>query len=363
MRSFSLAAVLAALVAVSCTSGARIDIKVADAPGAPLVIRQLDLNTYKTLDTVRLNASGAARYSVPVKEGQPEFVYIFYKDRRIASLLLQAGDRVGVSADTLGRCEYTGSPESEALASLEAAAGRFGAAMEAASDPAELSRLYIDHYRESVRYVLSNQRSLTVIPVLFEQLDAATPVFSQYTDAILFRNTADTLKTVYPESRYVKALEKEASRRENALAMRNMVADAPELGYPDVTLPGLDGTKITLSEVDSKVVMLHFWDSSDAEQKMFNLDVLLPIWNKWNPRGFQIYAIDVNPDKSAWAAVMRGQKLPWINVNGARATVQAINLYNVSGTPTSFLLVDGQLSTTVINGSEALGKELARILK
>ena len=363
MRNFSLVALLAALLAVSCTNGARISINVPDAPGASLVVRQLDLNAYKTLDTVRLNANGTARYSVPVREGQPEFVYIFYKDTRIASMLLQAGDKVGVKTDTLGHCEYTGSPESEALAANEAAAGRFGAAMEAASDPAELNRLYIDHYRESVRYVMSNQRSLTVIPVLFEQLDAATPLFSQFTDAILFRQTVDTLKTVYPESRYVKALETETRRRENALAMRSMVESAPETGYPDIELPGIDGNKIKLSDVDSKVVMLHFWDSSDAEQKMFNLDKLLPIWNKWHARGFQIYAVDVNMDKSAWASVMRAQKLPWLNVNGARATVQAINLYNVSGTPTSFLLVDGNLSTTVINGSAELDKELARLLK
>jgi len=361
MRNFSIA-VLAALLLVSCTQGARVDITLQDAPKSQVVVRQLDLNVYKTLDTLCTNADGKASYTVPVQEGQPEFVYLFYKNTKIASLLLHKGDAVSVSADTLGHFEVSGSPESQALAGVEAAASRFGASMQATDDLAELSRLYVEHYRECMRYVMSNQRSLTVVPVLFEQLDVATPLFSQYTDAILFRQTVDTLKTVYPESRYVKALEKETVRRENALAVNNMVSSAPQLGYPDISLPGIDGQKQTLSSIESKAVLVHFWDSSEAAQKMFNLDVLIPIWEKWHAKGFQIYAVDVNPDKSAWASVVKAQKLPWVNVNGGVATAQAVSLYNVSEVPSSFFLVDGALSSATISGADGLSKELAKVL-
>ena len=355
-------AALAAVLLASCTTGARVDVSVPQAPLSRLVVRQLEVNSYKTLDTLKLDNSGKASYTVPVAEGQPEFVYIFYKDTKIASLLLQAGDRVSVNADTLGHSTVSGSPESEALAEVEASAGRFGAAMEAATEPSEMARLYIDHYRNSVRYVLTHRNSLTIVPVLFEQLDAATPLFSQYTDAIIFRQAADTLGAIYPESRYVRALEKEAARRENALNVHNLVQNAPQLGYPDISLPGLDGNKVTLSEVDAKAVLVHFWDSSDAAQKMFNLDVLLPLWNKWSPRGLQIYSVDINPDKSTWAAVMKGQKLPWINVNGMRGAAQAISLYNVTSVPSTFLIAGGTLSTATLNGEQALSKELSKIL-
>lgn len=361
MRNFSIA-VLAALVLASCTGGARIDCTVSDAPKAQLIVRQLDVNSYKTLDTVRTNAAGHMRYTVPVAAGEPEFVYIFYKDTRIASLLLNAGDVVTVTTDTLGHSNISGSEESVKLAQTEAASSRFWSRMLAGTTSAEVSRAYIDHYRESVKYVLENPRSLTVVPVLFEQLDPQTPLFNQYTDAILFRQAADSLMAVYPDSRFVKALDKEAARREQVLKVGNLVANAPRSGYPDVELPNTEGRKVSLSSLDAKAVLVHFWDSSVAAQKMFNLDVLVPLWNKWNPRGLEIYAIDVNPDKAVWASVVRAQNLPWVNVNGGYATVQAVSLYNVAGTPTSFLIADGTLTTTTVGGVDAISRELAKIL-
>lgn len=361
MRSFSIAAaVAAALLFASCTQGARIELSVPQAPGASVVVRMLDVNTYRTLDTLRISKDGKASCRVDVKEGQPEFVYLFYKDRRISSLLLQAGDKVGVSADTLGRYEVTGSPESEALAGVEASLGRFTSAINSAATPSEMARLYIDHYRECVRYVLSHQRSLTVVPVLFEQLDENTPVFSQHTDAIIFRRAADTLATVYPESRYVKAIEKEASRRENALKVRNLVEVAPKLDFPDVELPGTDGSKVRLSDISAKAILVHFWDSSDAAQKMLNLDVLKPLWDKWHSKGLEIYAIDTNPDKTSWGRIVKSQELPWVNVNGGLANAQAIGLYNVTSLPATYLISDGSLSVASRDG---LSKELGRLLK
>ncbi len=363
MRSFRFL-LPAALLLASCAPKASVECTVAQAPGAPVEVRLLDLNSYKVLDTVKTDAAGRMRYSIEVGKGQPEFVYLFYKDTKIASLLLQAGDRVSVQADTLGNYEVAGSPESEALRGNERAYAAFQAAMDAAADPKELSRIYVDHYRADLRYVMDHPTSLTVVPVLFEQLDAYSPVFSQFTDAILFRKVCDTLKTVYPDSRYVAALEKETQRRENALQMQNLVDKAGVQSYPELSLPDTKGQRVSLSQVPAKVVLLHFWDSADATHKMFNLDRLLPQWKRWHDKGFEVYAVDVNPDKSAWAAVVKAQQLPWINVNDGRGWASgSLALYNVSAVPASFLLVDGEFSSASIAGENALENELKRILK
>lgn len=362
MRNFSI--VLAAVLAIAaCTNGARVDCTVSDAPGSTVFVRQLDMNSYKLIDSVRTDASGRMHCTVPVKAGEPEFVYLFHNDTRIASLLLERGDRVSVVTDTLGHATVSGSPESEALAGTEAASARFAAAMLSTEDPSELARIYIDHYRESMRYVLEHPHSLTVVPVLFEQLDAATPVFSQYTDAILFRRAADSLAAVYPDSRYVKALDKEAARRQGELTLQGMISGAGQAGYPDVEMPDNTGNRKSISGLGSKAVIVHFWDSSIAENKMFNLEVLLPLWDKWHDRGLDIYAVDVNPDKSGWASVVKAQQLPWVNVNDGLGAVQAVNLYNVQAVPSSYLIVDGDLSAAVLSGEKSLEAELARVLK
>lgn len=354
---------LPVLLLAACSPKASIDCTVSQAPGAAVEVRLLDMNTYKVLDTLKANASGRVRYKVDVKPGQPEFIYLFYKDTKIASLLLEAGDRVSVEADTLGNYTVQGSPESSALQENEQAYLRFQQAMDAETDPAALAGIYIDHYRANVRYIMDHPASLTVVPLFFEQLDAYSPVFSRYTDAILFRKAVDTLKTVYPDSRYVSALENETKRRENMMQMQSLVDKAEVRGYPDISLPDIKGERIPLSSMPAKAVLLHFWDSSDATHKMFNLDRLMPCWKRWHDKGFEIYAVDVNPDKSSWASVVKAQQLPWINVNDGRGAASAVVLYNVESVPASFLLVDGGISTASLAGDSALEKELTRILK
>ena len=361
MRSFSVAAI-ALLALASCTQGARVDCTVAQAPGAELVVRQLDVNSYKSADTLRADASGHVRFDVKVEKESPEFVYVFYKDTRIASLLLQAGDKVRVEADTLGHYSVEGSEESSLLALREEARADFAAVMNGTDDSAELTRAYVEFYRDCVKYVISHPGSMTVIPVLYEQLDAWTPVFSRTTDALIFRSACDSLKAVWPESRFVKALDKEALRRENELKMRQIVGSATETGFPDLDITNVNGERTRLSEVDSRAILVHFWDSADASHKMFNLDVLVPLWERWHARGFEIYAIDVNPDKAVWASVVRAQKLPWVNVNDGRGGLNARMTYNAATLPSTFLIVDGDLSTAVIAGAKDLDKELARFI-
>ena len=84
---------------VSCGSNARIDGTLTDAASSEVIVKLLESNRYEVLDTVKTDASGHFSYKVDVAEGQPEFVYIFYKDKKIASLLLEAGDKVEVEVN------------------------------------------------------------------------------------------------------------------------------------------------------------------------------------------------------------------------------------------------------------------------
>ena len=77
------------LLAASCGKNTSIKGTLADAPGRNLTVKMLDVNVYKTLDTVKTDASGAFRYALDIPEGQPQFVYLYDGDTKIASLLLQ----------------------------------------------------------------------------------------------------------------------------------------------------------------------------------------------------------------------------------------------------------------------------------
>ena len=337
----------AALSLVACGPKTVIDGTLTGKADAPVVVKLLDINKYQVLDTVRTDASGAFSYQPEIQEGRPEFLYLFYGDRKVASLLLQQGDHVKVTADTLGNYTVEGSDESLLLQQVESDYAQFLLDMNRlASAPEsnqELSRRYVDYYRRSVRYIMEHPKSLTVVPVLFQRVNDDMGVFEQATDGILFGNICDSLKTVYPESRYVQALEREATRRINIMNISKRLSEAGEISYFDIDLPSMDGQSVKLSEVEDKVVMLYFW-ATTGEQKLFNMDALVPIYKEFHGRGFEIYAVSLDVDKTAWATVVRSQELPWINVCDTRGnTSPYINLYGLTSLPAAYFLVNGEL--------------------
>ena len=370
--------IIAALL-VSCAGKASVKCSLKDAPESDVVVKLLNINRYEILDTVRTDASGYFSYKVDVEKAQPEFVYLFYKDTRIASLLLKRGDAVTVEADTLGQFTVSGSEESVKLQQVEqdladfsgkflALSQRLEAAVpgseEAASLQRELAKVYVDYYRGRLKYVMSNPYSMTTIPVLFQTVGVNFPVFGQQTDAIHFGNICDSLETLYPESRYVMALRQEADRRYRMLEMSAKLQSAEEVNYLDIDMPDVNGVKRKLSDVDARVILLHFWAPDQAAQKMFNNDVLKPVYADFAGKGLEIYQVAISTDKAGWARVVKEQGLGWINVcDGLGTASPAVPAYNLTSLPASFILADGELQEDRITDAASLRRVLGRLLE
>ncbi len=371
-----LAALAAVFFVVSCGPKAVIDGNVEAFASSDVVVKLLDVNKYKVLDTVAVNASGKFTYELEMEEGQPEFVYLYHGDRKVASLLLEAGDKVTVHTDTLGICKVEGSEESLKLATVEADFAAAKSALISISDKlmsadaeqagelrGQLSRAYIDYYRSRVLYIMQNSRSLTVVPVLFQNLTETLPVFGQATDAIHFANAADTLETVYPDSKYVKALRKEAQRRVSQMELAAKLSTAQEVNYLDIELPDSNGKKVKLSDIHKRLTLVYFWTAEDAYQKMLNLDVLAPLYHKYHSKGFDIYQVSLDVDIGMWARVMREQKLPWTNVSdisgGASHYVMA---YNLTKLPSAFLISGDGMSGATIHNVASLSATIEKLL-
>lgn len=367
----------AALAAAACTPAAKIDVTLDSAPSSEVVMKLLNINQYEVLDTLKTDASGRFTYKVNVEEGQPEFVYVYYNDKRVVSLLLEAGDKVSVSADTLGNYTVEGSEESSRLALVEqeysAAQKRLqniALQMEnAGNDQTSVltqafGKEYVNYYRQCVKYILENSRSLTVVPVLYQNFGADLPVFGQSTDAIHFVNMADSLALSYPQSKYVRALRKEAERRHGYMELEAKFRTASTIGFPDIVLPDINAEQIRLSEVDSKVVMLYFWDPSNANQKMFNLDILESLYNDYHKKGFEIYQVALSTDKAAWAQIVKKQDLPWINVcDRLGAASPYVITYNIPVLPATYIIADGELVDGQVVDEKSLRKLLNNLLK
>lgn len=374
-KVFAAFAVVAA--AASCGRTARIDAVVTDAPSSDIIVKQLNVNTFETLDTVALDAAGKFSYKVEIQEGQIEFVYLYKGSKRIASLLLEEGDKVTVNADTLGNYTVEGSEESEKLALVEkeyaealAKMNALSAELESVEDVndavkvrQEMADIYLSYYRSRVKYILENPYSMTVVPVLYQTFGSSLPVFAQSTDAIHFRNLADSLEVAYPQSRYVKALRKEADRRMGRLEMESLINSATPIAYPEIELPDINGQKRKLSEVDAKVILIQFWTATDLQQKMFNVDILKPLYNDFHSKGFEIYQVALDVDKVLWSQVVKQQDHPWISVCDSRGTssIYAAS-YNLQALPSIFIIADGELVDGEIVDEASLRKLIRKHL-
>lgn len=364
MKSKLLILALVTAGAVSCNSGARLTMQIEGlGKGDEVVLERLNVNVCETVDTIALDSKGTFTHRLAVAPGNPEFFYVTRDGVRLTSLLAAPKEHIRVNADTLGHWTVFGSEGSERMRVVEADFSAFLEKFYAAGSAQEASRIYIDYYRSRVKYVLNNSTSLTVVPVLFQQISPTAPIFSQTTDALHFRSVCDTLKTVYPNSRYVRLLEKEAVRRENILNFNSVMQKAKQVGFPDLALPGIDGQKVALSGIDSKAILVHFWTTRDAAQTILGEDVLKPIYRDFHKRGLEIYSVCIDVDKAKWATIVRNQALPWINVcDGLGASSPAIRTYAVGSLPSSILIANGEVSSAVIDGEKSLRKELSKIL-
>lgn len=326
--------------------------------GKALVVKSFDkANVLTTVDSVKIAADGKFSYKAQVAAGQPDFFYFYYGDTKVASLLLSKGDKVSVCCDTLGLWSVEGSADCQTLLDNEkeiaALVGRGTISV----------KEYIDFYRSKVKFVMGNSHSLTVVPVLYSQL-GDTPVFGRLADAAIFASVADSLETVYPESKYVKILRNDAQQRRNAMDINAMIQTAQQASYIDLNFDGMEGKPVVLSDLvnSKKATMLVFWSAAESTNKMFNQEVLKPLYDKYESKGLGIYQVSLGADKATWAMVVREQNMPWINVCDVYA--RSVNAYGLTEFPTVFFLQEGvDMARAESITRSALDATLAGLLK
>ena len=117
--------------------------------------------------------------------------------------------------------------------------------------------------------------------------------------------------------------------------------------------------------LDSKMIIVYFWQAADASQKMFNQDVLLPLYKTYHPKGLEIYSVSLDADKGVWASAVKSQNLPWVNVcDGLGAASPVVGLYNISrGLPVAYVIEDGILAPQTVSSEKELRSLLSSKLK
>ena len=154
-----------------------------------------------------------------------------------------------------------------------------------------------------------------------------------------------------------------AVRREQLFNLNKRLSTAPQRSYPELRMPAVDGKTADLDSLGAKYTLVFFWDDREATHKIFNLETLKPIYEQYHSRGLEIYAVSVNPDKSAWAQVVKSQELPWVNVNDGLGTAsRSLTLYNVHNVPAILMVSEDGIQTIPVR-DRAVRSEVGKALK
>ena len=343
---------LLSFCACTRTPSARISGSLEIASDSTLLLQKVVSNQLTTIDTLRLDAGGAFRCEVPVREGAPVFCHVSDGTGSLAALVLLAGDEIRLRILSDGDYTVEGSEESLLLKKVNDEYRMAGYKLNVLADAlavaadkktekalrADLGDAYVSYRRFALAHALSHPQSITSAALFFQKFGEDLPVFGELTDVLVFKQVYDSIQPVYPHSEYVLALADEIRTREKLLDLNNKIDAAGTVSFPELTMPDIEGQTRNLSDLSGKVILLSFWSVTDDQQKMFN-HTLADLYAAHHKAGLEIYQVSLDVDKSVWASTVRSQQIPWISVNdGSGSHSRAVSSYNVRRIPALFVI-------------------------
>ena len=225
----------------------------------------------------------------------------------------------------------------------------------------EYNKVIEEQNKFSVNFVQNNPFSMASVYALYQKYRDQSYVIR---DLQSMRTAASALNAIYPNSNLVKALYEntlQILRDEKAAKMKQFI-EQEGVNSPDILLPDPNGKEITLSSLQGKVVLLHFWAAEDQGSRMLN-SLLADAYKKYKSKGLEIYQVNIGTNRSEWIDVIDKDELKWINVGDLEGSTKARLNYNIQNIPYNYLLDrEGKIIAKNLTGPD-LDKALSNILK
>ena len=333
-----------------------------------IYLEQVSMMQQSVIDTAALDNEGNYLFTLEEGPKSPAIYNLLYEGERIP-LFLSAGDRLTVSSVGNITRNYTvdGSKESELVRvfyqpfvagaqQLDDIARKLADNTLSEQTRGELIKQYTDTYyairREQLRFIAEHKASLAAVYAIYQRLPGDRYLVDGVSDVIHYRNVAEAIADLYPNSPYLVMLRGDINRME---ATEKLAREIEESAFPDLELQDIYGKKIKLSSLKGKVIMLDFWSAQLGNSTVLNAE-LKEIYAKYHEAAtpFEVYQVAIDTSKSLWINAVQQQQLPWISVSDLRGQAStSLGVYNVTQLPTSFLIdKEGSIVGRDIRGEE-----------
>jgi peroxiredoxin len=319
---------------------------------------RIDVDTYVRLDSATIKRNG--RFSFKIKGNNPEFYQLGVSKSDFVTILAAPGENITLTFSGKNLSENYDVKGSEGtlklknlditLADTKRRLDSLRAEYEKASQKPgfdnnnsqyvnEYLKIIKDQRTSSIKFVLANMNSFASIKALYQKIDDNTNVFYDSHDLQFFKLVSDTLNYHYPNSKEAKALKRDFEKGLNSMyiqTLQEIAKNAPEAKL-EANLKDINGTRISLSSLKGKYVLLAFWSmgSQDCVNENATFKQLYKIYK---PKGFEIYQVSLDENADTWKKAVKFDELPWISViEDDPQKLSVSRLFNVKEIPANYL--------------------------
>ncbi|MBA4322636.1 MAG: hypothetical protein C0408_07455 [Odoribacter sp.] len=336
----------------------RIDGNIANIEPGNIYLNRIDVDISVRIDSARIKKNG--NFSFKIKASEPDFYHISRSESDFITILAEPGEKINLAFNgnnLFENYEVLGSEGSKKIQmldlvladtkrkidSLKLIYDLLAKSPDFANKEPSLNEEYLKLVKEqrnkNIAFILGNLTSFASIKALYQRINENAYVLYDPRDLQFLKLVSDSLIYHFPNSKQAKALKKNFEKEMNQMflnrieqAARNM----PETRL-DPALKDINGSRISLSSLKGKVVLLTFWATTSQESLKENLS-LKELYKTYKSRGFEIYQINLDENEDAWRNVVKFDELPWISVreDDPGNPVNA-RIYNVKTLPANYL--------------------------
>jgi thiol-disulfide isomerase/thioredoxin len=331
---------------------------VKDTKGKYIYLNRLDVDIPVLIDSAKISRKGT--FHLKVKTSDADFYQLGISTTNFITLLAGPGENINLVFNNKNLFEnYTikGSVGSSKLQTLDLALADTKRKLDsinvlyskASLEPGfdvkgplletDYNKLIKAQRKKNIEFIINNVNSLASIKALYQRFNPDTYVLYDPHDLQYLKIVTDSLLKHYPYSKQVQALARDFQKEMNqiyATQIQQLAGSLPRTKLnPD--LKNISGTRVALSSLKGKYVLLAFWSAKSQDCIDENLQ-LKELYKLYNKKGFEIYQINLDENESDWRKAVSFDELPWINTreDDPKDLKNAI-LFNVKNLPTNYL--------------------------